>query len=301
MVMDRATFLARVNRHARLNRMRNISENILSDWLEAKLMPSPVHQGRLRIWTRQHYQCALEILRLNSQGIKNLNEIAWHLWIMGYEVPVFDNRYIARNVLCRAHSRNIRLAFDKVSSRYQPVRVEGAKEQWQGNVLLKSLGKLDSELEQAIKYERGELLDLYKIARFGETIGTAKDAIGRLFGNLAQRVNLQTLLPTDTQKSLLGMLMRSASDPREMGNSIEQSLRHASETEFRLARQAFRLISQSPWPFGPKAKRSFRTPIWRVSLFAFLVHAARTGGGTIMGLKEADLVHFGAKMGWKIQ
>jgi len=287
--MSRGEFLARLNERAvKHYRIPVVTDDVLDDWLEAKIMPSPLPNGRQRLWTKHHYRHGLEILKLKSQGIKALAEIRWHLWIMGRDVPIFSARFSSRKSLQREFRRYMIELFKPINSKYQPIKKETKNDTWRANILIHKMGNLDPELQKTVTYDRGELLDLYSIARFGNTFGKANGAVGRIMATLLKRFD-KFDTPTDSeQKSALKMLTQFAGNPHEEGSPAEESIAAASEDDFRLARKAFQILSNASWLFGPKARRSLATPRWRIGLFVWLLHVAHHGGGTIMGASSDE-------------
>lgn len=289
LTMPREAFLARLNKAVSHYGLPEVTDDILADWLEAKVIPSPRQTGRLRIWTRVQYRHALEILRLKSQGVASLAEIRWHLWIMGFEIPVFSSRFSSRASLIRIFRRDLRELFKPVNSKYQPTENETKKDAWRANALIRSMGDLDPELQKTVTYERDELLNLYGIAKLGGVIGKATSAVGKITAAMSKPFLTAVAVDGPEQKSILKSIARFAGNPHEEGNRAEKSLSEASEADFRLARRAFKVLATSPWPFGPKARRSFATPRWRIGLFVWLLHVTNHGGGKLMGLSMSEI------------
>ena len=79
--MRRSEVLARVNARASARYGIEISENVLYDLLESKIVSAPEKHGRARNWTRSEYRLLLEIARLRHLGISDHREICWMLWL----------------------------------------------------------------------------------------------------------------------------------------------------------------------------------------------------------------------------
>jgi hypothetical protein len=279
--MDRQSLTHELRERARARYSQNISDNMVADFLEAKVMDAPPKAGRRRLWTAKELRRGLEIARIKSQGINNLGEIRWVLYLKDTDVPVLTDLFDDREILIRYFSRERNALTRTIHSAYPQV-TNSDPSNWPAQTVIRNMGELDPVFHSFIQYRPDEMLEAYELLRHdSDDVTKLTGAFERLIRELVARLapSLSSQEITDIvavfDVSQLLQPMRGIFGPaNDAEYSVATSIRNADRADFEAAKT---LTAAVVWPFKklglPKVARSLLHPRWRLLVFVLLVHA----------------------------
>lgn len=296
--MKRAQFLERLKQSAqRLHYDVALSDIKFGSWLRKKLLATPRKRGRIRSWTAKEFRIALEICRLESQGIHATGAIKWHLWLKGFDPPEFSPTR-ARKHLNKEFKRWTQRLFEHVHTTHDP-RGDADISPWRRRKIVASLGPQDERLKTILPLSEAASFDARNVIQFGVGGHALARIAETFFASLASWLPKLVGLENnkgfvseiaDIDPQLVGTSIVAAfagvfGDPAEIVGSGMSSIRSATDEQFEGARN---LLLSSPsmlrcigknrpdYAAGTRAAiRSLSTPVWRIGLFAMYVHWVR--------------------------
>ena len=281
--MTREEFLHCLNRENGRFGVAEITDEILGDWLEAKIIDAPEQHGRIRIWTEIELNRAVKILRLKSSGVNILGEIRFHLWLDQPDIPLLDPKFDAPGILSREFLLQKKNLFGQIRSAYPNNRNPDPSGHSARSVLRK-MGELDPCFEQWVEYAPEELLDAYTTLRFGNSSGHLGRVVSRLRPLILTQVVDDVLkrfpeIPRPLITAAIEVMPDEALS-QVIGffnwDEMEKTIFDASKSEYLLARRAlnsavilFRCLGLQ------KVSDSLRHPTWQTLMFVLLLRIIR--------------------------
>jgi hypothetical protein len=159
-------FLARLNTRAGSLPSKQVRPRMLEDWVYEDLVTGPTQIGGDWQWSEKSLSEALGVAEYRQRGFKRATAIRFQKWLEDNSpATIIDSRTIKKEI-CRAQKILIRY----VTSTHG-IRPDFKLTQYRRKGLLRTLGPLDSTLEQA-GLGAGETVSLlfYELGRFGEQI-----------------------------------------------------------------------------------------------------------------------------------
>lgn len=280
--MQRSEILAQVNGRSLARYKIKITDNMLGDMLESRIVAAPEKHGRTRHWSRNEYRQLLEITRLKSFGISDHAEIQWMLWVKGRNVVPMNFNDADRIILANLFDQRIARLFRGINSEYPEVK-KSSPDEYPARSVLSKMGELDESLTCVVEYERRELLGFYEMLRYGnpvpnDVVFPAVKRIGTWVGNSLRfpiRVPfgiVSKLFRPHVAKFVSGM----ARQPDGRHSAVARSVMNATPEQFEHARQLLGLLDRLFRRMGLKRVAvSLLHPSWRLPMLAFTVHYVR--------------------------
>ena len=296
--MRREEFLVRLNSEASRLGVPEITDGILGDWLEAKIIAAPQKKGRIRNWSEKELEQGQQILRLLSLGVKGLGEIRFHLWLDDPNICLFNPKFDAPGILSREFLRFKNTWVGSFRSNYWE---KGATTtSFSARSVLRKMGNLDPCFEPWVRYSPEELLNLYTMLRFGSSKGNLGEALASICPKIENQIIgiVEQLVPEISScvlRAAIGNIPdRAFSQVIRHFNldEINQTILDASKSEFLLARQCLHaLIILFRWLALQKVSDSLRHPEWQTVMFAVLLHLIHRNRDGIFGF-EPEVIGF---------
>jgi hypothetical protein len=291
--VTREEFLIRLNVEANLLGLSAITDGILADWLEAKIIDAPEKHGQIRDWSETELTRGRKILRLISLGRKNLGEIRFHLWIENCDIPFLGPRFDAPGILSREFLPLKNQLFGKIRSSY-PANNNPAPDSYSAKSVLRNMGELDSCFEHWVKYEAAELLDAYTMLRFGDSNSHLDQAVSRLrlkisshlvgviggnFPGIPHAI-MASALAAIPDKAFIRIIRQFHFD------ALNDGIFEASKAEFLLARRALNaFVILFRWLGLQRVSDSLRHPTWQTAMFVLLLRVIQQTKGTTLEIE----------------
>ena len=255
--MDRKAFLQRLQPRARERYGVEVTDRMVKDWIDERLLANPIPLGRRREWGCLHYRRALQICRLRAEGAERHTDLRFRLWMRGADIAFSRPR--------RAQFKDVRESiveeFDRRRKQLlQGMPVDAGPPLKEGDdirrprpdTILRHVGAASPEiLPPGFAYLPKELLAFYDASIFGAPTKVFDEAMSRAFDAFGLSALTQCFVgagmtPQDTV-GLASVMLGMGADPSLIPDTAIHTIEHADERTFLNARAIVRLL---PWVFG---------------------------------------------------
>lgn len=284
--MKREVLVSRLIARASTRYGVRVSDEIFGEWLRKKLIQSPPKRGRIREWNKRHYRIALEICRLNSEGVRIFGIIKWHLWLKGFSPPNF--RPTAERIHLLKEFRRLRKSLmQSIYSTYDP-RNGGAISENRANRIAKSMGTQDERLKSFLPLALAQIFGARNLIQFAVDDGTLANLltsnVGSYIGQLTEIPDTVVVNKLASTVTDIGITSLSGlwGDPDEIEASGEQSIQVASADDFEFGRSSLAgtaigisLLAKCDEAHRDgyqAATKSLTRAHWRISIFVGFLH-----------------------------
>lgn len=225
-------FLNRLIQWAQINCGITVTDRMVRDWCEERVIPGPIKvslgrgKGFRSHWDALAYRRACRICRFKSQGVKYFDELQILLWLFGAHVNIKDLRRACLRTLKRLSSSqvmNTRSNVDLANSE-PSARTVKAFENGTPNV--------DSRLvPEGFAYSGRERLDMLATLRTGETRTSFAESLANALGIPEPR--------EFSQNPAINLFKGIFAPADETTNSGQFALESAESIHFKTARTEF--------------------------------------------------------------